>query len=583
MTLSSTTTKITYNGDGSTTDFAINFVFWDSDDLRVIHRNATGAETVWTRGTQYTVTGGAGSTGTLTAKTMPTDYTPAAGETLTIKDSQAETQGDSLPLSGAFPSTVVEQRLDKITRLIQIHSEEIARSILLPETTGVSGLTIPEPGAGELVRYNAGGTALETVAAGDLDTAVSILVSGLADNDFLIYETAGGVWKNLAAGATGFALLGDATAGEAQTTLGLGTAALVNTGVSNGDVPVLDTTGYPAVDGSQITNVAAPLRGHIDGLILSNNATDALHDIDIASGEATDDGQNVIMVLSSTLVKQLDAPWAVGTNQGSSDQAQLDAAQTVTFTDNGGSDDFVTIDSGTWTVTPSVGDTLVVVGGPNAGSYQITAATTTQIDVPTASFAADATSTSAIHTVKINTWYHMWLIRRSDTGVVDVLYSESATSPTFPANYNQKRRIGAVLTDGSASILAFKHFDDLFIWNVQVQDWSANSVGTTRVLRTCTVPTGIEVEALMGITILHTPDGSAIFCMVTSPDQTDTAPGGSNFSMATEGGSSHEVSQEMRVRTDTSAQIGVRLSITGTGRWSKGHSRGWFDPRGRNA
>lgn len=240
MTLSSITTKVTYNGDGATTDFAIGFVFWDSDDLRVIHRDAGGTETVWTRGTQYTLTGGAGATGTLTVRTLPTDYTPAAGETLTIKDNQSETQGDSLPLSGAFPSTVVEQRLDKLTRLIQIHSEEIARTILLPETASLSGLTIPEPGAGELLRYNAGGTALETVMPGDVNAAFSAVLSGLANNDFLIYETAGGVWKNLASGATGRALLGDAGAADARTTLGLGTAALVNTGAAAGNVPTND-------------------------------------------------------------------------------------------------------------------------------------------------------------------------------------------------------------------------------------------------------------------------------------------------------------------------------------------------------
>ena len=34
-----------------------------------------------------------------------------------------------------------------------------------------------------------------------------------------------------------------------------------------------------------------------------------------------------------------------------------------------------------------------------------------------------------------NTTYHVWLIKRSDTGVVDALFSASATTPTMPANY----------------------------------------------------------------------------------------------------------------------------------------------------
>src|SRR6185436_9764513 len=111
MTLSSETVKVQYNGNGSTTAFGITFAFWDADDLRVILRSAAGVETVWTRGTQYTVTGGDGSTGTLTVVTSPTDYRPQTGEKLTIKSALADTQPTDLPLGGAFPSSSVEQQL----------------------------------------------------------------------------------------------------------------------------------------------------------------------------------------------------------------------------------------------------------------------------------------------------------------------------------------------------------------------------------------------------------------------------------------------------------------------------------------
>lgn len=37
-----------------------------------------------------------------------------------------------------------------------------------------------------------------------------------------------------------------------------------------------------------------------------------------------------------------------------------------------------------------------------------------------------------------NGTYYLWLIQRSDTGVVDLLTSRSATSPTMPANYDRK-------------------------------------------------------------------------------------------------------------------------------------------------
>lgn len=46
-----------------------------------------------------------------------------------------------------------------------------------------------------------------------------------------------------------------ANAGTSRTNLGLGTAAIANTGTSNGNVVVLDATGLPVVDGSQLTGI----------------------------------------------------------------------------------------------------------------------------------------------------------------------------------------------------------------------------------------------------------------------------------------------------------------------------------------
>lgn len=43
-----------------------------------------------------------------------------------------------------------------------------------------------------------------------------------------------------------------------------------------------------------------------------------------------------------------------------------------------------------------------------------------------------------------NTRYYIFLIRRPDTGVVDVLFSLSATTPTLPANYTQFALIGNI-------------------------------------------------------------------------------------------------------------------------------------------
>lgn len=57
----------------------------------------------------------------------------------------------------------------------------------------------------------------------------------------------------------------------------------------------------------------------IDGLITSNNVSDANNAIDIAVGACVDTTKAVIIKLASALTKRLDATWAVGTNQGGLD------------------------------------------------------------------------------------------------------------------------------------------------------------------------------------------------------------------------------------------------------------------------
>ncbi|WP_222031632.1 hypothetical protein [Rhizobium leguminosarum] len=101
-----------------------------------------------------------------------------------------------------------------------------------------------------------------------------------------------------------------------------------------------------------------------------------------------------------------------------------------------------------------------------------------------------------------NTTYHIWLIQRSDTGVVDALFSTSATSPTMPTNYDRKRRIGAILREAGA-IAAFKQHGDFFEWTVPAIDVTTvtNGVSTLRTLR---VPIGSVVRGSYTVRIANT-------------------------------------------------------------------------------
>lgn len=188
MTVSTTSTKVQYNGDGSTTAFSVPFKYLSKDDVKVILTDADGDDTEWTRGTQYTLSAaGVDAGGTLTVSTSPTNYTPQAGERLTILLDAEATQNVDLPLGGPFPSTSVETALDRLTLLVQQREEENARSLRFPESdpTTIDG-TIPSSAnrANMVLGFNSDGeptvysTNVETVTASS--TNYDNAASGLA-------------------------------------------------------------------------------------------------------------------------------------------------------------------------------------------------------------------------------------------------------------------------------------------------------------------------------------------------------------------------------------------------------------------
>lgn len=102
--------------------------------------------------------------------------------------------------------------------------------------------------------------------------------------------------------------------GAANITSEAGTRLLVE-GLGGTDCEVWDVW-HP----STLAGVSAQMaRGHLFGLTLSNNGTDANNDIDIATGEARSSDNTANIVLGSALTKRLDAAWAAGTNQGGLD------------------------------------------------------------------------------------------------------------------------------------------------------------------------------------------------------------------------------------------------------------------------
>ena len=132
MTVSSTTTKSSGNGDGSNDTFPYAFKVFDQADLKVIIRSAAGTETVKTITTHYTVTGvgnAGGGNVVFTAGNIP-----VTGETVVIRREAALTQATDYTPNDPFPAAAHEDALDKLTFLAQQQQEELDRSIKLSRT-----------------------------------------------------------------------------------------------------------------------------------------------------------------------------------------------------------------------------------------------------------------------------------------------------------------------------------------------------------------------------------------------------------------------------------------------------------------
>jgi hypothetical protein len=131
MTVSSTTTKNSYSGNGSLTVFAYGFKIFDEEDIEVILRNdTTGTETVQAITTNYSISNvGNANGGNVTFVTAP-----ASGITVVLRRASPLTQTTDYTPNDPFPAESHEDALDKLTFISQQIQEEVDRSIKLSRT-----------------------------------------------------------------------------------------------------------------------------------------------------------------------------------------------------------------------------------------------------------------------------------------------------------------------------------------------------------------------------------------------------------------------------------------------------------------
>jgi hypothetical protein len=131
MPLTTTANRKDYAGNGVTTVFSFPYKFFDEDDLTVIEVDgASGAETVKTITTHYTVSGAGDANGGTVTMLSP----PASGKKLVILREVELTQEVDLVDNDPLPSASLEEMVERTLMGVQQQQETLSRVATMPKS-----------------------------------------------------------------------------------------------------------------------------------------------------------------------------------------------------------------------------------------------------------------------------------------------------------------------------------------------------------------------------------------------------------------------------------------------------------------
>jgi len=262
--------------------------------------------------------------------------------------------------------------------------------------------------------------------------------------------------------------------------------------------------------------------------------------------------------------------------------ASLSAGQSILYKTNTAATGYFITTSTVY--TPIIRSQLSGCGMSTAGSsatMSIAAGTVTDsTNVASMNLSAIAKTTSAwsvgtaaggldTGSIATSTWYYFYVIVRTDTGVVDVVFSTSSSSPTLPANYNYYRYIGAGKTDGSSHWTAFTQMGREFWWSTPILEGGATYTGSgTAALITCTLPLGRKMKAIFNLIAGSNNNSGGIY--ISDPANADLAVSTSSAPLMTAGATNAVVTpgtagSQSICWTNTSAQVRHRELTTNPG------------------
>lgn len=176
-------------------------------------------------------------------------------------------------------------------------------------------------------------------------------------------------------------------------------------------------------------------------------------------------------------------------------------------------------------------------------------------------------------------FYHVYLIGPDifhQNLPVDILLSFTgpSTGPTLPTNYARWRRIGSIRVTSTPLVWNIVQVGDFFTYPAMITDISGGSLNTSFQHLGTTVPSGVNVDALMTFSAVG---GSGAYILI------GFGPNGANqnlFTAFNSTGGSASVSSAIRILTDTTSAMYVASNVNMTS--YNQYVGGYVDARGRS-
>ncbi len=178
MTLATTTPRTSVTGTGAVITVPVDFQFFAAADLVVIERTiATGAEAVKLLGTDYTVAGGDGATGSVTSVAAV-----AAALEWHVRRATDRAQSADYPAGGTFPAATHEEVLDRLAAQVQELDATLAQALRFPRSDAIARVAqfaASVARANKVAAFDANGDVTLTDLSASIASTTLIVVSGV--------------------------------------------------------------------------------------------------------------------------------------------------------------------------------------------------------------------------------------------------------------------------------------------------------------------------------------------------------------------------------------------------------------------